>query len=61
MLVLSRRKNERILIGENISVQVVSVQGNTVRLGLEAPDNVKIVREELKERDRKEQESKCQN
>lgn len=47
MLVLSRKIGERIVIGDSIVVTVVRVQGDTVRLGLEAPPEVGIVREEL--------------
>lgn len=48
MLVLSRKVGERILIGENIAVTVVRVSGGGVRLGIEAPPETVIVREELK-------------
>ncbi|QGJ71988.1 Translational regulator CsrA [Planctomycetales bacterium 10988] len=47
MLVLSRREGERIQIGDGISLTVVSVSNGKVRLGIEAPQEVKIVREEL--------------
>lgn len=47
MLVLSRKVNERILIGENIRITLVATRGNQVRIGVEAPDNVPIFREEL--------------
>ena len=49
MLVLSRKVGERILIGDNISVTVVRVAQGTVRIGVEAPDDLPIVREELKD------------
>ena len=52
MLVLSRKVGERILIGDNISVTVVRVAQGTVRIGVEAPDDLAIVREELKEQPR---------
>lgn len=48
MLVLSRKVGERILIGENIAVTVVRVAQGTVRIGVEAPENLPIVREEIK-------------
>ena len=48
MLVLSRKVGERIWIGEKISVTVVRVAGGGVRLGIEAPDDLPVVREELK-------------
>ncbi len=47
MLVLSRKPNERIVIGDNIVVQIVRVSGGTVRLGIEAPAAVPIRRDEL--------------
>lgn len=47
MLVLSRRPQETIVVGGGISITVVSVQGNQVRLGIEAPRNVPIRRGEL--------------
>ena len=47
MLVLSRKKDESIAISEDIVVKVLSVKGNTVRLGIEAPEEVKIVRTEI--------------
>ncbi|MFZ8801851.1 MAG: carbon storage regulator CsrA [Candidatus Calescibacterium sp.] len=50
MLVLKRKVGERIIIGENIIVQVVEVEGKSVKIGIEAPQNISIVREELLER-----------
>jgi len=47
MLVLSRKVGERILIGQNITVTVVRVSGGGVRLGIEAPTDLPVVREEL--------------
>ncbi len=47
MLVLSRKPGERILIGDNVSVTIVRVGPNTVRLGIDAPREMNIVREEL--------------
>lgn len=47
MLVLSRKPGERILIGENIAVTIVRIGPNTVRLGIDAPREMNIVREEL--------------
>ncbi len=48
MLVLSRKVGERIWIGDQISVTVVRITGGGVRLGIEAPPEFPIVREELK-------------
>lgn len=49
MLVLSRKLGERIVIGEGITVTVVAVHGNRVRLGFNAPAEVPIHREELQQ------------
>ena len=48
MLVLSRKENERILIGDNIEVLVVRIQEGQVRLGIQAPDDVQVDREEVR-------------
>ena len=48
MLVLSRKVGERIWIGEDISVTVVRITGGGVRIGIEAPAELPVVREELK-------------
>ena len=50
MLVLSRKVGERIWIGEEISITVVRVAGGGVRLGIEAPEELPVVREELRGR-----------
>jgi carbon storage regulator len=47
MLVLSRKEGERILIGDDIRITVVRLSGGGVRLGIEAPPEAAIVREEL--------------
>jgi carbon storage regulator len=47
MLVLSRRANERIQIGEEVTVTVVRIADGVVRIGIEAPDHVSVVRREL--------------
>ncbi|MBK5289160.1 MAG: carbon storage regulator CsrA [Acidimicrobiia bacterium] len=52
MLVLTRRVNERIVIGDDITVTVLEVHGEQVRLGIEAPRDVKVFREEVITRDR---------
>lgn len=48
MLVLTRKLGERVQIGENIWVQVVKIDGNQIRLGIDAPKDVVINREEVK-------------
>lgn len=47
MLVLTRKLNERIVIGDNIKITVVGIRGNHVRIGIEAPPEVNILRDEL--------------
>jgi carbon storage regulator len=47
MLVLSRRESERIRVGDSIVVTVVRVSGDKVRLGIEAPADMLVLREEL--------------
>jgi carbon storage regulator len=47
MLILSRKINEKIMIGEDISVSIIEVRGDQVRLGVEAPKTVKVFREEV--------------
>jgi carbon storage regulator len=51
MLILTRKKGERILIGDDIIITVVDIRGKQIRIGLDAPDEVSIIREELLERD----------
>ena len=48
MLVLSRKKDEKIRIGENIVITIVEVRGSIVRIGIEAPKEIKVLRGELK-------------
>jgi carbon storage regulator len=47
MLVLSRKIGERIIINDNITVEVLQILGNRVRIGITAPTGVPILREEL--------------
>ena len=47
MLVLSRKQQQDIVIGDDIKITVLKVKGNTVRLGIEAPKDVRVVRGEL--------------
>ncbi len=49
MLVLSRRKDETIVIGDDVRVTVVDIRGDTVRLGISAPKSVTIYRQEIYE------------
>lgn len=47
MLVLSRKKNEVLIINDNIKIMVVDIRGEKVRLGVEAPRNVTVHRKEI--------------
>jgi carbon storage regulator len=47
MLNITRRRGERIVVGDNIFVSVLEVSGQTVRLGIDAPRSVRVYREEL--------------
>jgi len=49
MLVLSRKLNETILIGENIRVTLLGIDGDKIKIGIDAPRDVKVFREELLE------------
>ena len=50
MLILTRKVGESVLIGEDISITVLSVRGNQVKLGVEAPKEVSVHREEIYQR-----------
>jgi carbon storage regulator len=50
MLVLSRKPGQEIVIGDNIRITVVAVRGEQVRLGIEAPRNVSVDRQEVHDR-----------
>ena len=47
MLVLSRKKNESIMIGNEIEITVLACEGNSVKLGIDAPEQVRVLRREL--------------
>jgi len=47
MLVLSRKKDEKIMIGDNVAIMVVDIQGDKVRLGIQAPRDIAVHREEV--------------
>ncbi|MEZ6092861.1 MAG: carbon storage regulator [Pirellulaceae bacterium] len=47
MLVLSRKTQQEVIIGENVRITVLQIKGNTVRLGIEAPRDIRVVRGEL--------------
>lgn len=47
MLILSRRVNEKIVIGDDVVISIVEVRGDQVKLGIEAPQSVKVFRQEV--------------
>jgi len=47
MLVLSRKEKQRVLVGDDVVITVVRIEGNRVKLGIDAPQSERIVREEL--------------
>ncbi len=57
MLVLTRKVGEQLLIGENVSVTIVAIVNGAVRLGIEAPREVPIMRTELRDQMLREQQA----
>ena len=56
MLVLSRKNNESLMIGENIMITVLEVRGDKVRLGIEAPTDIPVHRKEVYEAIKRQEE-----
>lgn len=50
MLILTRRINEEVMIGDDIKIRILGVKGNQVRIGIEAPEDVSVHREEIYQR-----------
>jgi carbon storage regulator len=55
MLILTRRVGEALKIGDNVDVTILSVQGNQVRIGIKAPKDITVHREEIYSRIKEEQ------
>lgn len=55
MLILTRRTGNKIIFGDNVTVSVLGIKGDQVRIGIEAPHDVKVNREEIHQRSLKEQ------
>ena len=47
MLILTRKTGESIMIGDNIEIQIVDIKGDQVKIGIAAPDNIKLFRKEV--------------
>jgi carbon storage regulator len=47
MLILSRKINEKIMIGDDVSVSIIEIRGDQARIGVDAPKNVKVYRQEV--------------
>jgi carbon storage regulator len=47
MLILSRKINEKVVIGDDISVSIIEIRGDQVRLGIDAPKKIKVFRQEV--------------
>lgn len=60
MLILTRRVGETLMIGDNVTVTVLGVKGNQVRIGVNAPKDVSVHREEIYERIKNEQKENQQ-
>lgn len=56
MLILTRRTGETVMIGNEVTLTVLGVKGNQVRIGINAPKNVPVHREEIYERIKREQQ-----
>jgi carbon storage regulator len=60
MLILTRRVGETVIIGDDVTVTILGVKGNQVRVGINAPKNVAVHREEIYERIKREQQGEAQ-
>ena len=59
MLVLSRKKDESIVIGDNITIMVIEIRGDKVRLGIQAPKEIPVNRQEVHEAIQREEDEQA--
>ena len=55
MLVLNRKRNQRIIIGD-ITIALIEIRGDSVKIGIDAPKHVTILREEVRDRNKQQEE-----
>jgi len=61
VLILTRRVGEKLIIGENVTVTILGVKGNQIRIGIDAPSDVTVNREEVYQRILKERQALNEN
>jgi carbon storage regulator len=57
LLILTRREGENIIIGDDVTISVLGIKGNQVRIGIDAPKNVSVHREEIYARIQRQKEN----
>ena len=60
MLILSRKADESLIIGDEVKLTILSIKGKQVRIGITAPDNISVHREEVYQKIKNEEESRTE-